>query len=105
VIEQSDVALAAAVLTVLVIGASYLWPRIVCGHPFPGHHRLVRCQLRPFHRGQHVRPWSSPEALGHLLVARHAERQAERCSSGHGHADLGDAIACSLGDDTAARRG
>jgi hypothetical protein len=54
---------------------------------------------RTIHRGSHVRPWSSPEALGYLFS------QPERCGSGHTHADLGDAIACSLGDPEAARRG
>lgn len=70
-IEASDVFTVAAALVVAAMAASYAWPRIVCGKPFTDHphgRRIARCKLRPFHRGQCVRPWSSPEALGYLFT-------------------------------------
>lgn len=97
-IEQSDVALAAAVLLTVAIGLSYRpWRFLKCGHPFgvnPVSGRMDRCSLQPFHRGQHVRPWSNPAFVAPrrpLVVVR------ERCCEGHAHSSLEDAITCTLG--------
>lgn len=108
-IERSDVALAAAVLLTVAIGLSYRpWRHLKCGHPFglnPTSRRIDRCGLPPFHRGQHVRPWSDPAFVVHraahiMVVGKPAIVVRELCCVGHEHATLDDAITCSLGYDT-----
>lgn len=109
-IERSNVALAAAVLVTVAVGLSYKpWRRLRCGHPFginPTSGRIGRCSLPPFHRGQHVRPWSDPsfvvDRTAHVMVVgKPALVVRERCCEGHAHATLDDAITCSLGYEVA----
>lgn len=105
-IERSDVLTACAVLLTLAIGLSYRpWRRLRCGHPFglnPTSRRIDRCGLPPFHRGQHVRPWSDPAFVVDrtarvMVVGKPAIVVRERCCEGHSHESLEDAITCSLG--------
>lgn len=106
-IERSDVLTACAVLLALAIGLSYRpWRRLRCGHPFglnPTSRRIDRCGLPPFHRGQHVRPWSDPVFVAgyrgplHITVVGKPIVVRERCCEGHTHDTLEDAITCSLG--------
>jgi hypothetical protein len=104
-IEGSPFLLGAAGATLVALLATYRpWRRLrlQCGYPFgrnPTSGRIDRCQLAPFHRGKHVRPWSAPHPIGYLHSV------PERCGSGHTHDTLTEAVACMYGDTDAMAAG